>query len=185
MGQRLNIEIHDNGKLLANAYYHWDAYTGTALEHAKTILDNVLNIKDHSVLSAVRLLETTGAGLTSKEIDYMKLIYLYSDEDFMQAFSLNEGFISVSPDGMRDTRYWEEGRVVIDIGTQTMDFMVYCSVDFGEYEEIYETSPLELKEFDVNLGGIPFADFHTLESIYKENPCGFRTPQGEVILWIE
>lgn len=182
MGQRLNIEIHDNGKLLANAYYHWDAYTETALEHAKTILDNVQNMKDHSVLSAVRLLETTGARLTSEEIDYMKL---YSDEDFVEAVSRNDGLIGVSPNGMQNTRYWEEGRVVFDIGTQTVDFMVYCSVDFGEYEEIYETSPLELKELDVNLGNIPFADFHTLESIYKENPDGFRTPQKEAILWIE
>ena len=182
MGQRLNIEIHDNGNLLANAYYHWDAYTETALGHAKTILANVQNMKDHSVLSAVRLLETTGARLTSEEIDYMKL---YSDEDFVEAVSRNDGLIGVSPNGMQNTRYWEEGRVVFDIGTQTVDFMVYCSVDFGEYEEIYETSPLELKELDVNLGNIPFADFHTLESIYKENPDGFRTPQKEAIIWIE
>lgn len=27
MGQRLNIEIHENGKCLANAYYHWSGYT--------------------------------------------------------------------------------------------------------------------------------------------------------------
>lgn len=182
MGQRLNIEIHDNGNLLANAYYHWDAYTETALGHAKTILDNVLYMEDHSVLSAVRLLETTGARLTSEEIDYMKL---YSDEDFVEAVSRNDGLIGVSPNGMQNTRYWEEGRVVFDIGTQTMDFMVYCSVDFGEYEEIYETSPLELKELDVSLDTIPFDDFDSFISLYEENPDGFRTPQGEVILWIE
>lgn len=182
MGQRLNIEIHDNGKLLANAYYHWDAYTGTALEHAKTILDNVLDMEDHSVLSAVRLLETTGARLTSEEIDYMKL---YSDEDFVEAVSRNDGLIGVSPNGMQNTRYWEEGRVVFDIGTQTVDFMVYCTEDFEEYEDDYEKSPLKLEEIDVSLDAIPFDDFDSLTSLYKENPDGFRTPYGEVVLWIE
>lgn len=30
MGQSLNIEIWNNGEVLANAYYHWSAYTESA-----------------------------------------------------------------------------------------------------------------------------------------------------------
>lgn len=32
MGQRLNIEIFNNGQVVVNAYYHWSAYTRSALE---------------------------------------------------------------------------------------------------------------------------------------------------------
>lgn len=32
MGQRLNIEIVDGNTTLANAYYHWSAFTFPALE---------------------------------------------------------------------------------------------------------------------------------------------------------
>ena len=32
MGQRLNIEIKKDSKVLANAYYHWSAYTSSALQ---------------------------------------------------------------------------------------------------------------------------------------------------------
>lgn len=32
MGQRLNIEIISGDKVLANAYYHWSAYSRIAIE---------------------------------------------------------------------------------------------------------------------------------------------------------
>ena len=46
MGQRLNVEIWNNGEVLANAYYHWSAYT----ESAAHIVDKALNyIKNNPV----------------------------------------------------------------------------------------------------------------------------------------
>lgn len=35
MGQRLNIEIWKDGKVLANAYYHWSAYSVCAVDLAR------------------------------------------------------------------------------------------------------------------------------------------------------
>lgn len=34
MGQRLNIEVIKNGKVVGNCYYHWSAYTLSSLEEA-------------------------------------------------------------------------------------------------------------------------------------------------------
>ena len=44
MGQRLNIEIIENGKVLANAYYHWSGYTSSSLELTQEILEAIEKI---------------------------------------------------------------------------------------------------------------------------------------------
>lgn len=35
MGQRLNLSINKNGKVLANCYYHWSGYTNSAIQKCK------------------------------------------------------------------------------------------------------------------------------------------------------
>lgn len=46
MGQRLNIEIMKNDKVLANAYYHWSAYTESALELCACIIGEINSSPD-------------------------------------------------------------------------------------------------------------------------------------------
>lgn len=41
MGQRLIITIHAFDEDIAKIYYHWSAYTTSALQEAKDIIDNV------------------------------------------------------------------------------------------------------------------------------------------------
>ena len=104
MGQRLNIEMKSKGKVVANCYYHWSAYTMTALQLTKEIISNFDDIKvDDDVKRAVKLLELTGAG--------------YSDRD--------NGLIATTEEEMNDTRYWEEGRVTIDMDNKIFDFNVF------------------------------------------------------------
>ena len=38
MGQRLNIEIWNEGKRLANAYYHWSGYSFSTLYETMKII---------------------------------------------------------------------------------------------------------------------------------------------------
>lgn len=57
MGQRLNIEIKENNKVLANSYYHWSGYTSSALLLTEKILDAIKSTKhDNSTVMAIRLL---------------------------------------------------------------------------------------------------------------------------------
>lgn len=76
MGQRLNIEILKNGKVLANSYYHWSAYSDSAINLAIMIIKGFDYIKrnkceeyieNQDLLFAIRLLEATGAGVTDIE----------------------------------------------------------------------------------------------------------------------
>ena len=73
MGQRLNIEIRKNGELLANSYYHWSGYTSPAIELS---IDAIMGsfsvknpIKNDDKGFAIKMLESTGAGLVEEEYE--------------------------------------------------------------------------------------------------------------------
>ena len=125
MGQRLNIEIHSEGEVLANAYYHWSAYTSSALELAMTIVSQVDNLVDETdpVIKAVRLLEMTGAGVTGND-DLKVVTDRAPNKTFARATSRNEGLIATTEAGIDETRQWAEGEVIIDIGARNVRFFV-------------------------------------------------------------
>ena len=120
MGQRLNIEIHENGELLANSYFHWSAYTSSAIEltrEALSVYDSI--ITNNPIQKAVRMLEETGAGIREEELHdvVLKNDRLLNQLRFSRlSNSRNQGFIHVLEDAMYRTRDWDEGRVTIDIG---------------------------------------------------------------------
>lgn len=136
MGQRLNIEMKSKGKVVANCYYHWSAYTMTALQLTEEIISNFDSIQDNNdVKRAVKLLESTGAG--------------YSDR--------NNGLIATTEEEMNDTRYWEEGRVTIDMDNKTFDFNVFFKgYDEEDTKDILEEYPDIVRYDDFPLENIPF-----------------------------
>lgn len=67
MGQRLNLSINKNGKVLANCYYHWSGYTNSAMEKARQALD-ILEEQEGEigVKEVILALKETGAGIDAK-----------------------------------------------------------------------------------------------------------------------
>lgn len=123
MGQRLNLEIRKKGRTLANAYYHWSAYTGSAFELVSTAC---LYIQDHAdmpaKLLAIRALEATGAGIDKdcqSDYTYMTKHKLFHDKEFKDCVDRNEGILSVSPESIQDTRDWAEENAYIDMDDPT------------------------------------------------------------------
>ena len=196
MGQRLNIEIVSNGKLLANAYYHWDAYTGISLQRTDDIL-NKLNEIQESVKDdldlAIKLLESTGAGINAEERNY-----ILADTELSKRLPINdcvgrnEGILSITKEGMQNIRNWEEGRVTIDIGKRTILFRVYWEWTKEEYlDDYYDMEHYEqLPTIDYGLEKeIPFDKFEELKNLYTRTigTNGFKRPipDGSVVCWIE
>lgn len=135
MGQRLNIEIHENGKCLANAYYHWSAYTQEALELTLDILEYYPRAQSRYGLScALELLRHTGAKIPADEF-----ISYGMNEELAAALSTGangtDGLIAISEKGIKETRALEEGHVIIDIGCGTVDFDVFCTWHDDNFEE--------------------------------------------------
>lgn len=191
MGQRLNIEIVDREKSLANCYYHWDAYSFDSLKLAQKIIETYLLRKafacSNKLKTAVKILETTGAGINDIERSRIdKEPDKYVDIKFNDAISRNEGLISVTEIGKEQTRSWEEGRITIDISSETFFFDVYHLIDKSEYEyEFYNGIAFDkLKEcpYDFSVA-IPFSEIDNLLSYILDNRYPMRY-HDDVILWI-
>lgn len=154
MGQRLNIQIQRGETILANAYYHWSAYTGSALELLKTIHEkwDELSTEENDVIRAVRLLEATGAGLTQEELAHTSIL----GEGFVPGNVLinrNNGLIAVSAEGIAETNDWAEGGAIIDLDDAMVSFDVFYAYDDREHilSDYEEDEIADLPELDFQL----------------------------------
>lgn len=188
MGQRLNIEIMNGDEVLANSYYHWSAYTGSALHLVKKIVASIDNVDGTTVLEkAVRLLELTGAGVNNVERGRIASDFAgrFADIEFRDCTDRNAGLLAVTEEGIEETRYCEEGRVTIHLDTRTIDFGVFWDMDSESYEEEYE-EPAEniplVDDFD--FFGIHFNDVHKLVGLVDMYDDGIRFSDGTIVRWI-
>lgn len=178
MGQRLNIEIWNDGKVLANAYYHWEAYTKSSANIVQHLLQNIEGNKefDNELLYAVRLLETTGAKLTNEEKIYARKLPELKEETFDDATSRDDGLIAITNDGIQNTRFWEEGYVRIHLDVELVDFNVFFkettwewAKNKKEYDEIENPNYKDLPLIDVLFSHIKFNNFNEIVSNYFNN----------------
>lgn len=201
MGQRLNIEIHNKDGILANAYYHWSGYSLTAYNLTESIVAMVTKWRSkikNDMLFAVGLLEATGAGIPKEELEFLRTsewcAHMSSKEwskiIFKPGVDRNAGLIAVSPKGVERTRFWEEGRVTINIDTKEVNFNVYWEYDEETFKErfpaMYE-NPVGIAEIkDFQLDKIPFNSISRLKSLMESEDSneGIKLPKGKIILWL-
>ena len=160
MGQRLNIQIEmaipnsGESKVLANAYYHWSGYTSSAYELVKYIADSPYSGKECTftdpVEKAIRMLETTGAGLTKDEFTEA-----YPESKYKLSTNRNDGLIAISEEGIQETQSWEEARVTINLSTGM--------VDMGGVYYLYEVDKIDNEEEEEE---IPELEYNLYTSIY-------------------
>jgi len=202
MGQRLNIEIkrkRDN-KELANCYYHWSAYTESACRLTLEILENIIDYKketdDKDVMRAIKLLQSTGAGVESE--DYDKLT-IEQAKYCKLGDNRNLGLISFTKENMETTRQWEEGRVEIylsdkeNIFDNIKDTRVSFDVFYGEsremieedYKDEIESGELDLDnliEFDIDFDNMTIEDvkeFYSRINEIENDYCGKFKIKGQ------
>jgi len=174
MGQRLNIEIVENGKCLANAYYHWSAYTDSSFELAKQIIEVIPTIKEEkSVLKAIRLLEVTGAKLMESDLEYAKNIGI--DCDFETATNRNDGLISITDKSINETRQWQEYALYIYLDEGRMNFQVIYNQEVWDWEKDqreYEDNPMTRKDLlmlDIDFTDVKFDRINEFGEFLKEH----------------
>lgn len=147
MGQRLVVTIRGFGKDLAKIYYHWSAYSISALREAKELIDCVCedyNVTEKELqLRLIRFCERNGGGIRADEAEFKYIKKMFPGETFKTAeYSRNYGLIALSEDGMADLQAWSEGDICIDLD----DDIIHNDV-FGYYESIDEYNE-ERKEWD-------------------------------------
>lgn len=171
MGQRLVVTVKKNQEDICKLYYHWSAYTTSALMETRDIIQWIDECEDDDlVLHLIRCAEENGGGIKDgvdgNEWNYISR--LYPDCTFKsEQISRNNGLIAISEDGMEEMQRWSEGDVEIDIDSRTVNFMVFSGYDsLEEYEtermdwdEDYEKQSLEdIVDIGFNLGCFDFDD---------------------------
>lgn len=178
MGQRLNIEIFNEGKVLANAYYHWSGYTSSALALTKTIIENVNKIVcENDRLKAVWLLQTTGAGLPDDERNSIEAKDFTGISDFTDR---NSGIIAVSHKAIQETRYWEEARVTIYLDEERINCSGIFRKDYKwNWEKYNDMQYTDLPIVEWVLDDIRFTELVTfiscIEDMIENKQYDFRT----------
>lgn len=148
MGQRLNISLESDGEVVANAYYHWSAYTRTAaylVQGICEVWDETLAESLSETEFACRLLHDTGAGFNHEEVDRIR----YQKDSRVNTFPLwpardrNRGLLAITQEGIEETERWEESRVTIYLDSGAVYFDVAFTMTAEEYKDEYGDDDLE------------------------------------------
>ena len=198
MGQRLICTINKGERELAKIYFHWSAYTYSALYETKKVIDCIYNHKDETeeelLLRLIRFCENNGGGIrgTKEEFEYIQKLYpneMFKTDDY----SRNNGIIALSESGMNDLQGWSEGDVYIDLDTDQVDFCVYYGYEYLEeyieerksWDEDFDETKLNIPEFDFNLGYFNANDIDTIIAGLDTNDAHIIKCNGEICEIIE
>lgn len=138
MGQRLVVTIKHDSKDIAKIYYHWSAYTMSALYKTKELVNFIYNrideTKDDMLLRLIHFCYANGGGIRGDDYEFKYITNLYPGASFKDSgYSRNNGLIALSERGMSELQGWSEGDVTIDIDEDVIEFGV-C----GWYESLLE-----------------------------------------------
>ena len=174
MGQRLVVSIQNNGKELATVYYHWSAYTVSALWEASKLVKCIFNHQDETEeelkLRLIRFCEENGGGINNNEEEFKYIESLYPGEVFKRdGYSRNDGLIDLSESGRSESHSWSEGDVEIYIDEERInngvfgwfqDYEAYCE-EVKSWGKDYEDEIVkfeDIPDIGYDLGDIAIED---------------------------
>lgn len=178
MGMRLVVTIKNGDKRLCNIYYHWGAYTYSALLQTKKIVDCIYNhvdeTEDEFLLRLIHFVEQDGGGIAqgkdSREWKY--ITKKYPHEKFKEeGIGRNDGLICLSNDGMDDSQSWSEGDLEIDLEEYTIhNYVVWSYESIDDYNENWNPDEFRTKTLDeiIDVGyDITCIDIDDIDKVIK------------------
>lgn len=195
MGQRLILDVFEDvstdEKPIANIYYHWSAYTLSAMEEAIQFLwkyETSLETDPDLTLRQrlYKIIDGNGGGFSKSHIQtelntYPELKDVYIERD---SWSRNQGLIAFSEDDQVDNNNWGEGFAVIDLKTRKInispmfdiyddddfdndiaqDTLAYAANDFDDIESPVET----LDDWHEAIASLASIDAHSWSLLTKD-----------------
>lgn len=157
MGQRLNIEVHNNGEPLANCYYHWSGYTKCALDKISNLIISIGQKEGTiDVRKAIEAFLENGATINKSQAQGLV--------EPSEQVDKNSGLIGTTQRYMDNTRMWQEMGAVIDVGTHKADISgLFIDIEKEEYDGEYGIGDLHVELGD--LENIDFDDIPSIEEI--------------------
>lgn len=196
MGERLVIDCVRDGEKFATLYFHWSAYTDTAYAEGLKIVSGLMDrgyskdmTKNETILMLEEILREDSKGLnpfknpitvshggvdqTEAEIAAFEALGLSKEEMDAENISRNDGLISITEQGIRDSETWGEGFALLDFDNETFENDLFYEDEptseileaFGiEYDDIPKWDPP--MEFT---GAIKWEDLEAAREWYWEN----------------
>lgn len=170
MGQRLVITAKYKNQEIAKIYFHWSAYTVSALQEAYDLI-NEINITDCTTiedlqLQLIRYCERhdgcVDGGAHSEEMKYVK--FIFPKEEFKGNGNRNNGLIAISDVGRDEMQRYGEGDLIINFDSQEVSNYCYIGWDLAGYKNYRKDECGEEVDFnsmeslDLELSCIPFND---------------------------
>lgn len=182
MGQRLVVTVNVKGEDIAKLYYHWSAYSISALAQTREIVNCLLD-SDNEIedlrLRLIRFVESEGGcirgGGDSRE--FATIQAMYPNEVFKTEGSRNDGLIALTEEGMDDLEGWSEGSVTIYLDDGIVWNSVFDMETIDEFNEWRgEDNSIEyFPELDIDLEEIPFDKLdEVIDALDNLNVFAFR-----------
>lgn len=187
MGQRLVVNVICDDKQIASLYFHWSAYSVSAIEEAKWIISAV---EDHNVPKDIRLrlLDTVqlrgGCVSGGQDGDEFKAVQeMYPNLTLSNTGSRNEGLIAFSEEGMARLNGWAEASIELDFDTRTVyNSVFYVYDDPEEFECDFREDFYEVPERDLFIDWFNFDEcdyiIEQLEDVCRQN---YRYRRSEIV----
>lgn len=188
MGQRLVITVMKNGEDIAKIYYHWSAYSISALAEAKDVI-NCLTDEDNQIedvrLRLIRFVESNGGCIDGGKgsHEYVAISEMYPDAVFREDGSRNNGLIALTTQGMAEMQSWSEGDIEIDLDNEMVYNHVYWADTIETYTDWMDDAEVDIDNIpvlDVNISDIRFTDVDDIINIL-ENEVGYIFRKGNLI----
>lgn len=145
MGQRLTIQIFKNEletDSIATVYYHWSAYTESALEELRDFYDAYKRYynsesTDAMAVAILRAVLANGGNLSDEE-DKVLNLYPELNKHVNSDITANRsnGLVAFTKDRQRELLSYSEGDIRLYLEDQTFDFGVYVEYD-PEFDREY------------------------------------------------
>lgn len=194
MGQRLVISVYNNkyeDMPLAKIYYHWSAFSISALIEAKKFIEaySVLDEYEDDRLRIIKTVENIGGGIRGgvDDSEYDAIKALFPNEEFKtDNYSRNDGLVAITEEGMGALQMWSEGDIFIFLDEKEICsevFWTHFSLEsYNEnliYNELQEVKVEDIPKVDIDFRELKFEDIeNAINELHNLDGYVFQDSEG-------
>ena len=153
MGQRLVVDLIQNGKVVAVVYYHWSAYFISTIHELAALSEAIIEAEATGKNKLEAIVDKLEGVSTNYSGETVRGGVRYGIEELEAASKMipnkvfktefvdrNQGVISFTEEGIKHFHDWEEGHAEIDLDNLTISNNVTLEPDpFVFVDAVYET----------------------------------------------
>lgn len=145
MGERLVLDVENDGKVVAKIYYHWSGYTTSAIDECVKLIESWKENKkeDEPIeFTLLKIIYSYGGGIANDENLEDEINYLEGLNSGLavevKSGHRNEGLIAFSEKGKKNHDDWAEETATVYLDRPEPTFEVFGTFMSWDEDEDYE-----------------------------------------------